>query len=262
MMADITASDFAEQLAARLREVDQKAAKIKSQMGPLMQQRDEALVAGNDSVSVALKDQLKKLQERLEDLEYSKAAAQVKLRVYDQKAPEAAKVRDKANTFWEEGRALIDEFVKIQSRARILYGKTLEVENKISGLGHEHLRLVGRDMRGPPSITGMVYQLGAFAGPSVSDVRPLDAWRYESDEELKAEHQRIEADRFKQYREHLAIANKLAPPCARCGEKTVVDMHAGMKERPGAGIIDGHWSFHCNSCGNGQGGIIPETKRK
>ena len=268
VMTDISASDFADQLTARLREVDQKGAKIKSQMAPLIQQRDEALAAGNVSVSVALKHQLNELQERLEDLEYSKAAAQAKLRVYDQRAPEAAKVRDKANAFWEEGRALIDEFVKMQSRARILHAKCLELDNKTGTLGHEHLRLVGRDMRSPPSITTTIYQLGAFAGPNVQAVKPLESWQYVSDEEIAAKDKEEVEKKLKAHEARIKIAEEYAPNCVNCARgnvetKLVVDRRSGHGDTPGqagSGHSSHHWHFVCPKCHVIQTVPIPETK--
>lgn len=264
-MVDISASDFAEQLAARLREGDQKATKIKSQMAPLIQQRDEALATGNVSVSVALKHQLNELQERLEDLEYSKTAAQAKLRVYEQRAPEAAKVRDKANAFWEEGRALIDEFVKMQSRARILYGKALELESKISALGNEHLRLVGRDMRCPGSITNTVYQLGAFAAPNVQAVKPLEPWQYRSDEEIAAKRDEELQTKLQAHEKRLKIAEEHAPDCPNClrankETKMRVDHREGRSDTPGESLYRGHWHFTCPKCGNRLTQAVPETK--
>jgi rubrerythrin len=268
MMPDITASDFAEQLAARLKEVDQKGAKIKSQMVPLIQEREQALVAGNTTTSVALKHQLNQLQENLEDLEYAKKAVQAKLRVYDQKAPEAAKVRDKVNAFWEEGRALIDEFVKMQSRARILYGKALDLENKISALGNEHLRLVGRDMRGPPSITGAVWQLGAFTGPNVQAVKPLEPWVYRSDEEIAAKRNEELQTKLQAHEKRLEIAEEHAPNCPNCARadvetKMIVDRRSGHSDsqgQAGSGHMSHHWHFVCPKCGATMTQPIPETK--
>jgi hypothetical protein len=145
-MPDLTISGFADELERRLREADQKSARIKSEMERLGQERGRALAAGDTSLSVRLKRQLAEQQDALEDLKITKAAIEGKLRVYTQNASEAAKLRDQANAFWEEGRALVEEFAKMQARARVLYQKALELEGKISELGREHFRLVGRDM--------------------------------------------------------------------------------------------------------------------
>jgi len=272
-MTDISASDFAEQLTARLGEVEKKSAKIKSEMAPLIQEREQALVAGNTATSVSLKHQLNELQERLEDLEYAQKAVQAKLRVYDQKAPDAAKVRDKVNALWqegrglidEEGRALIDQFVKMQSRARIIYGKALELDSKIEALGKEHLRLVGRDMHGPDSIIHKVHQLGEFAGLNIQVIKPLEPWRYISDEELAAKQKEELDKKVKAHEERIKIAEAHAPDCPNCAranrETTMrVDRRSGKSDTPGETLYHGQWNFICPKCGATQVVSIPETK--
>jgi len=275
MMTDMTASDFAEQLTARLCEVDQKAAKIKSQMAPLIQEREQALVAGNTATSVSLKHQLNELQERLEDLEYAKKAVQAKLRVYDQKAPDAAKVRDKANALWqegrglidEEGRALIDQFVKMQSRARIVYGKALELDSKIEALGKEHLRLVGRDMHGPDSIIHKVHQLGEFAGLNIQAIKPLEPWQYISDEELAAKQKEELDKKLAQHEARIKLAEAAAPDCPNCARakvetKLVVARREGRSDQPGESLYRGTWHFICPKCGATMTQSIPTTKTR
>jgi hypothetical protein len=244
--------------------------KIRFKMAPLIQQREEALAAGKTSSSVAFKHEINKLQEHLEDLETPKAGIQAKLRVYEKNAPQAAKVRDKANAFWEEGRALIDEFVKMQSRARTLYQKALDLDNKISELEGEHLRLVGRDMRGPGRITNTVHQLGAFAAPNVADVKPLDAWQYVSDEQIAAQHKEELDKKLKAHEERIKIAEEHAPKCPNCarnnGErKMVVDRRSGGRDRPGqagTGHSAHHWAFKCLTCGATMTEPITETRKK
>jgi len=265
-MVNISVSESADQLNVRLQEIANKTTKIRSEMEPLSRDRKQALVVGNVSTSVTLKHQLNILQERLEDLDIAKNEIEARLRVHDQNAPEAAKIRDKVNGLWDgEARPIVDEFVKMQSRARTLYGKALEVENKISGLGHEHLRLVGRNMRGPPSITGMVYQLGAFAGPSTSDIRPLDAWQYVSEEDLAAK-QKDELDKkLKAHEARIALAEQYAPMCVVCARgnvesKLIVDRRNGRSDQPGESLYRGQWHLVCPKCAATQTAPIPETK--
>jgi hypothetical protein len=267
-MPDISVSEFAEQLTLRLREIEQKATRIKAEMAPLTHQREQALVAGNVLHSVALKHQLSELQERLEDLEITRAAIEGKLRIYAQNASEAAKAREKANAFWEEGRVIVDEFVKMQARARTLYKKALELEDKISGLGREHLRLVGRDMKGPPSITGTVYQLGAFAAQNVPDVKPLDAWQYIPDEEIAAQRKEELDRKLKAHEARIKVAEEHAPNCPNCARanvetKMVVDRRSGHDDTPGqagSGHSSHHWYLICPRCGTRLTEPIPETK--
>jgi hypothetical protein len=267
-MPDIPVSEFPEQLTLRLREVEQKATKIKAEIPPLTQQREQALVAGNASLSVALKHQLSELQERLEDLEITRAAIEGKLRIYAQNASEATKAREKANAFWEEGRVIVDEFVKMQARARTLYKKALELEDKISGLGREHLRLVGRDMRGPGSITTIVWQLGSFAGPNVSDIKPLEPWQYISDGELAAKREEELDRKLKAHEARIEMAEEHAPECPSCATanaqtKMIVDRRSGHDDTPGqagSGHSSHHWHLVCPKCGTTQTTSIPETK--
>jgi hypothetical protein len=261
-MPDIPSSDFADSLMQRLREAESKSEKLKTEMGFLAQRREQALVAGSVAASVELKNQISNLQQQLEDFEIVKAAVQAKLRVYDQNASKAAKLRDQVNEFWEEGRALIDEFAKMQVRARTLYKKALELEDKINGLGREHLRLVGRDMRGPPSITGTVYQLASFAASNIPDVKPLDAWQYVSDEELDAKKKEELDAKLAAHEAKIAKAEEYAPPCPACGTKLVVDRRSGAVA-PGQSFR-GHrshvWNMLCPKCGAHVTAPIPETK--
>jgi hypothetical protein len=259
-------TESADELNQRLREIDEKAEKLKREIIPLTQEREGALATGNVQTSVPLKHKIDEYQERLNDLHFSRDVAKGKLRVYDQNAPEATKVRDKANAFWEEGRALIDEFVKMQSRARMLYGKALEIDQKIDGLGNEHLRLVGRDMRGPSSITNTVYQLGAFAAPNVQAVKPLERWQYVSDEELAAKHKEEVDRKLKQHEARIKIVEDCAPDCPACARgnkqtRMIVDRRSGRSDTRGESLYHGHWHLVCPKCGATLTQSIPETKK-
>jgi predicted RNA-binding Zn-ribbon protein involved in translation (DUF1610 family) len=264
-MPDIPVCDFADELIHRLAEVEGKASKIKTEMGFLAQRREQALVAGSVTASVELKNQISNLQQQLEDFEIVRAAVQAKLRVYDQNASKAAKLRDQTSEFWEEGRALIDEFAKMQVRARTLYKKALELEDKISGLGREHLRLVGRDMRGPPSITGIVYQLGAFAASNVPDVKALPEWKYTSDEEIAAKHKKELDEKLAAHEAKIAKAEEYAQPCPQCGTRMVVDRKSGHTDTPGQSFRGDRshiWNLICPKCGTHVTAPIAETKKQ
>ena len=209
---------------------------------------------------------IRELEDQVEDNKLAQEALKKEIQEFKEKEPEAAKVRDKANTLWgEEARPLVDEFCKMQQRARVLHGKALELDNKIGAMGHEHLRLVGGQMRSPPSINTTVYQLAAFAGPGASDVKPLDAWHYESDEELAAKHKQEFDKKLKEHETRLEIANRLAPNCENCAganrqTKMIVDRRSGRADTPGESLYHGQWHLVCPKCGATQTVPISQTK--
>ena len=256
--------ESAEELNQKLDENHDKAAKIQAEMGLLSQRRKQALVAGTLSASVDLKQQIQRLQDALDDLIISKNSIEGRLRNYTKNMPEATKIRDIVNERWEEeARPLGDEFCKMQSRARVLYGKALEIDRKNSEDANEHRRLVGREMRGPPSITGTVYQLATFAASNVPDIKLLDAWQYLSDEQIAAQRKDELEKKLKAHEERIKIAESAAAPCPSCGSKMIVDRASGPSDRPGEGPYFGHspqWNVFCTKCHMRQTQAIAEAK--
>ena len=246
-------------------ELRQKMSDLESKITSTKQTLDQ-LIQKRNAVDPSMPlDQLERLtteirshEKRLEDLQLLHIVVEKKIRQYEGNRSKGLKLVEEGGAAYERGRAIFVEWAKLQAKARDLVKDLDQVNLTLSTKAKEFEDLTGESM----GLTLLMVCWPAAAFAVAETIKPYDPWTYRSETELKAEHHRMEAEGFKQYQDRLAIANQLAPPCARCGEKTVVDMHAGMKETPGTDMIDGHWSFRCSSCGNCQGAVIRETKRK
>ena len=256
------------ELRQKVGDLESKVASTKQALDQLIQKRNAVDPSTSLTELERLTEEIRSHEKRLENFELLRLALAKKLRQYDANKGEGVKLRQETTSLYDEARTLIEKTIIPAQRTvgpSLLKIETINTEIRVKA--KKHLELVGVEMNPPPPIKlGPALQ---FAGPGAAGVQSAvelvkvpEPWTYVSDEELKTEHQRMEADRFKQYQDHLVIANKQAPDCTRCGEKTAVDLHAGNKERPGTGIYDGHWSFYCKACGNGQDGVVPETKTK
>jgi hypothetical protein len=250
---------LAFELRKNASDVDAKITATKESLEQLTRRHDSIEPTTSLGEIEQLIQNIKNHEAKLEKLQLLRMAIQKKLNEYANNASKKKPLVEDGGAAHERGRDIFLELAKHQADVRVLVKELDEKVNvTMSTKAKDFENLTGENMGLPLSM--VCYPAAAFA--LAETIRPYDPWKYVSEAESKTEHQRMEIEQFKRYQDRLAVANKVAPPCARCGEKTVVDMHAGMKETPGAGIIDGHWSFHCNSCGNGQGGVVPETKRK
>jgi len=65
-----------------------------SELATLTRKRDEAIAGGSAPDAIRFKDQLKSVQEQLEDWTITKLDLEAKVRVYERNEPEAAKLGD------------------------------------------------------------------------------------------------------------------------------------------------------------------------
>jgi hypothetical protein len=242
---------------SQVRQAEKQMAELDAQEAEL-KKRQSHLQVDQLGEATRIRRELDEIQGRRSDLKLLRDIAQEQLDKWQKGMAKAKPLIEDGGAAHKRGREIFVKLAKHQEGVRDLVKDLDEVNVTMSTRAKEFEDLTGESM--DLTLSMICYPAMAFA--AAETIKPYDPWTYRSEIESKAEHQRMETERFKQYQDRLAIANQLAPPCVRCGQKTVVNTHAGRKEEPGAGIHDGHWSFYCKACGNGQDGVVPETKTK
>jgi len=185
---------------------------------------------------------------------------------WEANAPVLQKAIVECNNLYEEGREIVDGFIKLQSDVASGLARLAEVNAGMSRLDNTVFEATGEHLNQPYSI--VIPQALAF---TASPIKPLAPWRRISDEERAARLKAEDEARKKRHAELVDIANQNGPVCERCLRlkqievKMAVDLRAGTKEEPGiAGLHarDGLWVFRCPRCGDQVVRVIPATKHK
>ena len=138
------------ELNHRLVELSAEIDQINQETESLNQKRVNALKEDDQRTAQPIRDQLKQLQERLEDRVITKTAIESKLRVFKGHAQKAAEIRKQvAGELYPRA---IKDFSKIQQTLHDL-GETIQEFDQLSGtmtqLGIEHEKLIGEHVNIP-----------------------------------------------------------------------------------------------------------------
>ena len=245
-----------------LKQLEQADSKIKTLDARRLElsKRREQLNVDQTGELKRIREELSEVEGAISDLTLLRNKAKEQLKKWVGKGSVTEKLVQQCNALYEEGRSIVDYLIKTQAEVGLALKKLPDINAKMSRLDNVNLEATGEHLNQPNPI--IVFQAMAFAASNIPPIKPLPPWRYVSDTERLARFQAEQEEQRKRHQELMAIANEKSPDCARCGEKTAVDLRAGTKERPGADISEGHWIFYCKACGNRQIGVVQETKTK
>jgi hypothetical protein len=244
----------------RLVEAKLKIKTANSELATLTRKRDEAIAAGNAADAIRFKNQLKSVQELLEDSTITKLALEAKVRVYEKNEPEAVKVRERIEAAWAE---LVDVYAGMragveQARKAITEGfnKAGPLEAEVNSLAAKHMQLTGEALR-IPDLTLLARAYHDARGHLVEKILDgrLSPWTYVGETERLGAAVKQQAKAKAAQAARVKVAIEQAPECPVCKEPMTLRLNVGHdgEERTGSGT----WLYeHCFKL---QTKKVPET---
>jgi len=200
---------YATDFRQRLEQTKEAIPKITADLQAAKKEKEEAPVAGKKNEATAADQRLQKLQKQLEDLTFTKAALEGKLRVYGQNKPAAAELRKKVAANWERERELYAKLIPFGEQVRRIMSDMGPPSVENQALAREYLALTGETLTIPRF----------FLPPEVINfttvrMKPSAPWQYMSPEENEARIAKAEAERKASDEKRAQKFREQAPICA------------------------------------------------
>ena len=248
----------------QVRDAEKRIVELEARHAKLEERRSH-LDIGRLVEAKHLRKEMDEIEGERSDLKLLKDIAQEQLAKWKKNALPAETLRQQVGELFDDGRSTVDKIIKAQQDVTGWLKDIDVINQKISNLAGEHLKIIGEDMHAPPNIQVPVAM--GFAWSNIPPIQNYQPWTYVSDDEIAAKAKAEREERRRNYEKLLKLANDNGPDCPRCAGrdeavKMQVNLHAGGKETPGQGIYDGHWKLRCPKCGNETEAAIPQTKRK